>query len=113
MGISAAIVIGAVVSAGSAAYQADQQKKAAKSDRTRREEEAAKEQARLDEIARNTKPEEENLTGTEFGNDDGTLGSYSDFLVPKDKGKKTNSQGASLNGSGSTGGLNSSGGFNV
>ena len=110
MGISAAIVIGAVVSASSAAYQADQQKKAAKADADKREKAAAEEQARLDEIARNTKPEEESLEATEFGGD-ADVGSYQDFLVPKpsNKGAKS-SAGVQANGAA---GLNNSGGFNV
>jgi len=110
MGISAAIVIGAVVSASSAAYQADQQKKAAKADADKREQAAADEQARLDEIARNTKPEEESLDSTEFGGD-ADVGSYQDFLVPKPSNKATKTSAGVQSGGG--GGVNTMGGFNV
>ena len=78
MGISAAIGISAIIGAGSAAYQGEQQKKLAKKDADRRKAEA-------DRIASETRPDEIGLEETKFGVDKAnkTGGSTSDFLVPK------------------------------
>jgi hypothetical protein len=85
MGISAAIGISAIIGAGSAAYQGEQQKKLAKKDADRRKAEADAAKAESDRIASETRPDEIGLEETKFGVDKAnkTGGSTSDFLVPK------------------------------
>ena len=85
MGIGAvALVASAVISAGSAYYSAEQQKKAVKEDRNIREAETAAQQAEADRISRETRPEEQALAETKFGTQDTTqAGSTQDFLIPK------------------------------
>ncbi len=84
VGTTAAIIAAAVIGAGSAAYSADQQKKAAEKDQARRTAEAASAKAEADRIASETKPEEETLTETKFGVDDeDSIGSTQEFLIPK------------------------------
>lgn len=80
-----ASVASAVVGAGSAAYQAEEQKKAAGEDERKRMAEAEKEQLRVKQIAEDTRPDEKAATGVEFGSGaSGSVGgSTSDFVVPK------------------------------
>ena len=85
MGFSAAVVVSAVISAGSAYYQGEEQKKAANADRQRRESEAAAQKAEAERIANLTKPEEQALKDAKFGTSDpnAQTGSTQDFIVPK------------------------------
>ena len=99
--ITAAVITGAVA-IGSAAYAADQQKKAAKKAADEQERLRLEEEARLKEIALNTKPEEETAT-VEFGKETtDEQGSYQDFMF-KPKSSALGSSGAApaLTGSGS------------
>ena len=99
--ITAAVIVGAV-SIGTAAYSADQQKKAAKKAEEEQERLREEEEARLREIAMNTKPEEETAT-IEFGKETtDEQGSYQDFMF-KPKSSALGSSGAApaLTGSGS------------
>ena len=84
--VAAAVVGAAIVGAGSAYYQGEETKRLAEQDASRREEEAALAQAEADRISRETGPDGEALSAITFGSDDGTdptVGSTSDFLIPK------------------------------
>lgn len=100
--IAASVIASAVIGAGSSLYQADQAKKAQEKADAKREEARRIEEARLAQIAADTKPEEESAT-VNFGEADSgeAGGSYDDFLVSKSS--------TSALGSGTGSGLNSSG----
>ncbi len=88
---STAILIGAAVSIGTAAYSADQQAKAQKKaeEEARKVEDAAQaERDRLDQIARDERPEGEVATGIEFGKSTtkDKMGTAMDFAVPTSGG---------------------------
>jgi len=85
MATGAAVVIAAVIGAGSAAYQSDVQKQLGDQARHRREKEAAAAKAESDRIAAETKPQEQALKDTKFGTTDPNAkpGSTQDFIVPK------------------------------
>ncbi len=108
----AALLGAAVIGAGSAAYSASEQRAAAAKAKKDRERAKATEDARIAQINRDTKPEEEGVSGEiKYGGDtDGEMGSKDDFLVAR--GGSTSALGA---GSGS--GLSSGGrqgiGFSV
>lgn len=84
VGTATAIIAGALISGGSSAYQAEQQKDIAEEDRKRREKEAAKAKTEAERIARETRPEQEAVKEIEFGTgDDGVIGSTQEFVIPK------------------------------
>ncbi len=82
--VTLSIIGASVIGAGSAAYQANEAKDAAKKAEEERKKLADIEKARLDQIARDTKPMEEGAT-VEYGAEDTgeAVGSYDDFMVSK------------------------------
>ena len=79
-----AAIASSLIGAGSAAYQANEAKDAAKKAEEERKKLSDIEKARLDQIARDTKPMEEGAT-VEYGAEDTgeAVGSYDDFMVSK------------------------------
>ena len=88
MGVEiAAIVLSSVIGASESKRQSDKQQKIADDDRKEREQVRLAEQNRLDEIARNTKPEEitAGQAGVKFGSgDEPSSTGTNQFLIPKD-----------------------------
>jgi len=81
-----ATVASALISAGTSAYQTDQQKSAAKKDRETRMSMDLAAKAKAKNIADRTKQEQETVQEIDFGQggaEEGLMGSAQDFLVPK------------------------------
>lgn len=94
--VGTAVLISAGVAAASAVYSSEQAKKAQEKASAQREAAALAERNRLDDIARNTKPEEESAT-IDFGNTDSSAsgGNYSDFLMQPSSSSSLGSSGTS------------------
>ena len=85
MGIEAAVIGAAIIGAGSAAIQGQQQRKAAKSAAERQEQVRKEEEAKALQIAQEARPEGEAVEGIQFGlqDEEGTGDALSEFLQPK------------------------------
>ena len=92
---TAAIVFSSILATGSSIHASSEQKKIADEAAARAENERLLAEKEAERIARETKPEELGAEGVKLGLDDGTSGSFEDFLQPKTTAK--------------TSGLNSSG----
>ena len=93
-----AITAAAVVGAGASIYEGQQQAKATKSAEAQRQNAANADQARIDAINKNTKPDQQSAGQIAFGsNTSGVVGSTNDFLIPA-TGSKQNSLGGSVSG---------------
>lgn len=86
--VSGAIIASAVIGAGSAAHSSHQQRKATREAEEEQRRITEEERLRSEQIARDTGPEGEAAT-IAFGSQkkDSTVGSFSDFLVPKGSSK--------------------------
>ena len=91
-----AVLIGAGVAAAATVYSAEEQKKAQKEATAKREEAERANQARLDKINAEKRPDQESAN-VEFGEADtgGTGDTYEDFLVPTANASKLGSSGGS------------------
>jgi len=86
MALATAIIAAAVIGAGASIYAAEKQEDIANKERKRLEREEEERRAEAERIARETRPEGEELSSISFGaKDTNTLamGSTSDFLVTK------------------------------
>ena len=98
--VAAAVIGSALIGAGTTMYAADQQKKAQQEAQAKRDAAAASEKRRLEQIQRDTKPQEEGAT-VEFGKTDSEYSSgLGDFLVTPG-GTTQNTLGGSSVGNGS------------
>ena len=95
--VGAGMIVSAVIGAGSAAYQADEQKKIADSSAKDVLLAEKERKAEVERIARDTRPDGEALDSIEFGVDreENELGSVSDFLRPKTTALGTTANGGS------------------
>ena len=83
-GVGTAVIASAVIGAGSSAYGAEKQKKAAEDEQEKRERAMRLAKMESDQIAKETRPDAESASGTLFGSgQDSDVGSVSDFIVPK------------------------------
>jgi len=98
-GATATAVIGsAILGAGVSLYEGQQQRQAAQDAANRRAEADRANQARIDKINRDKKPNQQSAGQIDFGsNTSGVVGSMNDFLIPAN-GSKQNSLGGSSNG---------------
>ena len=98
-GVGIAVVASAVIGAGSTMYASEKAKDAAEDQARELREAERRKKIEAERIARETRPEGESLSDTEFGSretEEERLGSVDDFLVPKSK----SSLGSSDTGSG-------------
>lgn len=85
MALATAIIAAAVIGAGASIYASEKQEDIAEKERRRLEREEEERRAEAERIARETRPEGEELESIQFGvgQDKGSMGSTSDFLVTK------------------------------
>jgi len=98
MGTATAILASAVIGAGASVYEGNQQKKAAQDAENQRRAADRVNQARIDQVNKDTRPDQQSAGQIDFGsNTSGITGSTNDFLIPA-SGSKQNSLGSSSSG---------------
>ena len=87
-GIGEAMILSAIIGAGTSFYAREKQEDAAKQQRKDLAKAEDERQKEIDRIASQTRPEEESSKSITFGSNDDELGNVGDFIVDRPEGLK-------------------------